>query len=111
LRGFGKHSASALLGRYGHLEAIPEFHWKWEVPVRGAVALAECLRAHREEALLYRTLATLRTDVPLREGLDALRWRGAAPAALAGLEASLGEAGLAARAEEAGVRAGGALHR
>jgi 5'-3' exonuclease len=94
---WGERSASAVLGRYGHLEEIPEFHWRWDVPVRGAVALAESLRAHREEALLYRTLATLRTDVPLAEDLQALRWRGADRAALEGLEATLGEAGLSGR--------------
>jgi hypothetical protein len=47
------------------------------VPVRGAAALAESLRAHRTEAALYRKLATLRTDVPLGETIDDLRWRGA----------------------------------
>ncbi len=99
---WGERSASALLGRYRHLEDIPAFHWKWEVPVRGAVALADSLREHGSEALLYRTLATLRTDVPLAEDLEALRWRGADPAALARLEAALGTAGLSAR-----VRAGG----
>ena len=44
--------------------------------VRGASALAASLRDHREEAYLYRRLATLRTDVPLRESLDDLRWQG-----------------------------------
>jgi 5'-3' exonuclease len=87
---WGERSASALLGRYGHLEAIPDFHWKWEVPVRGAVALAESLRAHRQEALLYRTLATLRTDAPLGEDLDALRWRGPDREALARVERVVG---------------------
>ncbi len=98
---WGERSASAVLGRYGHLEAIPEFPHRWEVPVRGAVALAESLRQHRPEALLYRTLATLRTDVPLAEDLEAIRWRGPDPAALAGLEAALGE-GLSARVRGAG---------
>lgn len=94
---WGERSASAVLGRYGHLEAIPDLHVRWEVPVRGALALAESLRAHREEALLYRRLATLRTDVPLPEALDALRWRGPDRATLAAAEAALGEVGLAAR--------------
>jgi 5'-3' exonuclease len=99
---WGARSASTLLARYGHLESIPDFHWKWEVPVRGAVALADSLRAHRQEALLYRTLATLRTDVPLAEDLEALRWRGGDQGALAGMEAALGETGLAARVAGAG---------
>jgi hypothetical protein len=45
--------------------------------VRGAAALAQSLCEHREQAVLYRRLATLRTDVPLAEGIDDLRWRGA----------------------------------
>jgi 5'-3' exonuclease len=45
--------------------------------VRGAAALATSLREHRDQAYLYRRLATLRTDVPLVEQLEDLRWRGA----------------------------------
>jgi hypothetical protein len=45
--------------------------------LRGAAALAESLRNHREEAFLYRRLATLRIDVPLAEQLEDLRWQGA----------------------------------
>ena len=44
--------------------------------VRGAHSLAESLKAHREEVILYRTLATLRTNVPLKENLDDLKWEG-----------------------------------
>jgi 5'-3' exonuclease len=94
---WGERSASVVLERYGRLEAIPDSHAGWEVPVRGAAALADQLRQHREEALLYRTLATLRTDVPLAEDLQALRWRGPDRSALAAIEAALGEPGLAAR--------------
>jgi len=94
---WGARSAGAVLGRYGHLEAIPDLHTGWEVPVRGARALAESLRAHRKEALLYRTLATLRTDVPLLEDLEALRWRGPDGPALEAVLAELGLAGLAER--------------
>jgi hypothetical protein len=47
------------------------------VPVRGAAALAESLRTHRIKVNLYRTLATLREDVPLPERLDDLQWQGA----------------------------------
>ena len=74
---WGAKSASAVLGRYGRLEAIPPFEREWEVSVRGAAALGESLRAHRAEAALYRRLATLRTDADLPESLDDLRWRGA----------------------------------
>ena len=64
LRGWGERSASAVLARYVHLEAIPERAWEWDVSLRGAGALAETLRAGRAEALLYRELATLRTRRP-----------------------------------------------
>jgi 5'-3' exonuclease len=74
---WGAKSASAVLGRYARLEAIPPFEREWEVSVRGAAALGESLRAHRAEAALYRRLATLRTDADLPESLDDLRWRGA----------------------------------
>jgi signal transduction histidine kinase len=68
--GFREKSASAVLGRYGHLEAIPDEVARWDVPVRGAAALAASLAAHREAAGLYRTLATVRVDVPLAEDLE-----------------------------------------
>ena len=80
LRGWGERSASALLGAYVHLDKIPDDPATWTVKVRGADRLAETLRAHREDALLFRRLATLRTDAPLTESLEDLRWRGALPA-------------------------------
>jgi 5'-3' exonuclease len=76
LKGWGAKGATAVLGRFRHLEDIPDDPRRWDVPVRGAAGLAETLRTHRQEAMLYRTLATLRRDVPLREDLDDLRWRG-----------------------------------
>jgi 5'-3' exonuclease len=94
---WGERSSSTLLARYGHIESIPEGAEAWDVPVRGAASLAGSLRAHREEAILYRTLATLRTDVPLAESLDDLRWRGAERGALESLGADLGEPRLADR--------------
>lgn len=45
--------------------------------MRGSGTLAKVLAENRERVTLYRTLATLRTDVPLAEDLDALGWRGA----------------------------------
>ena len=74
---WGAKSATALLAAYGSLDAIPDQASHWSVRVRGADALAQSLRERRVDARLYRTLATLRTDVPLAEDLDALRWRGA----------------------------------
>ncbi|HEX6883545.1 MAG TPA: 5'-3' exonuclease H3TH domain-containing protein [Planctomycetota bacterium] len=97
LAGFGERSAGALLGAFGHLEAIPADPGAWPTGVRGAARLAATLAARRDDALLYRTLATLRTDVPLVEDLEALAWRGPDPAALARIAASLEDADLAAR--------------
>lgn len=76
LQGFGAKGAAALLGAYEHLEDIPKDAAKWSVKIRGASELAARLAAARDDALLYRKLATLVTDVPLRESLEDLRWRG-----------------------------------
>jgi 5'-3' exonuclease len=75
--GWGEKSASAVLARYRTLEAIPDEAAGWGVDVRSPDRLAAALREHRVEAALYRRLATLRTDVPLAEGLAELEWRGA----------------------------------
>ncbi len=74
---WGMKSASALLSAYGRIEEIPDDPLRWKVSVRGAARLATSLAAHREEAGLYKRLATLRTDAPLSESLEDLRWRGA----------------------------------
>ncbi|MDX2014641.1 MAG: 5'-3' exonuclease H3TH domain-containing protein [Myxococcaceae bacterium] len=77
LDGWGEKGAQAVLSTYPHLEAIPDDAKAWTVKVRGAEKLAGTLAAHRAEVRLYRTLATLRLDVPLKESLDELRWQGA----------------------------------
>src|SRR5262245_54030632 len=77
LLGWGPKSASAVLFRYEHLEAIPDDGAGWGLGGARALRLAESLRVHREEVLLYRRLATLRHDVPLQERLADLEWRGA----------------------------------
>ena len=94
---WGKQSAAALLAHYGHLEAIPDEESQWKVAVRGSAALARSLREHREEALLYRRLATLRTDVPLNEETEALRWRGASRPDLVALCGEIGGADILER--------------
>ena len=94
---WGAKSAAALLAGYPHLEDIPERESEWRVNVRGAAALAASLREHRDEALLYRRLATLRTDVPLAEQLDDLRWRGARREELTALCAELDDAAFLQR--------------
>jgi 5'-3' exonuclease len=81
LPGFGAKTSATLLTRYGHLEQIPRDPATWDVQVRGAARLGAVLTERRDDALLYRDLATLRTDVPLTEDLDALEWRGADEAA------------------------------
>jgi 5'-3' exonuclease len=76
LPGWGEKSASTVLARWQHLEAIPRDPAQWEVKVRGADRLATTLRERMKDALLFRRLATLRRDVPLAETLEDLRWRG-----------------------------------
>jgi len=74
--GWGEKASGAVLGRYGHLERIPASAKDWEVPVRGAARLAAVLEENRPLALLFRKLATLRTDVPVFKTVEDLRWRG-----------------------------------
>jgi 5'-3' exonuclease len=76
LRGWGPKSASALLARFGHLEAIPSDWHDWHANVTSPAALAQTLARDRDLALLFRTLATLRTDLVLFDSVDQLRWRG-----------------------------------
>jgi 5'-3' exonuclease len=74
--GWGEKASSAVLGKYAHLESIPKVAAEWLVPVRGAARLAAALEEHREHALLFRRLATLRSDVSVFEEVEELRWRG-----------------------------------
>ncbi|HEX5054044.1 MAG TPA: 5'-3' exonuclease H3TH domain-containing protein [Planctomycetota bacterium] len=76
---WGSKSAATVLAHYGSLEQIPADAARWQVAVRGATALADSLAAHRAEAVLYKRLATLRTDVPIAETLEELRWQGPRP--------------------------------
>jgi len=91
---WGAKSAAVLLARYGSLEAIPPRAEDWDVDVRGRSALAESLREHKANAELYRTLATLRIDVPLSEDLEDLRFQGARRGELEALCAEIGEKDL-----------------
>jgi 5'-3' exonuclease len=87
---WGPRSAAVLLARYGHVDSIPDREAEWTVPVRGAASLTASLREYRVEVLLYRRLATLRTDVPLEEPPAAWAWRGAERGELTALCNELG---------------------
>jgi 5'-3' exonuclease len=73
LPGWGAKSTAAVLARFGHIDAIPADSHDWHVNVGGAARLAKTLGEQRELALLFRTLATLRTDIPLFADVDELR--------------------------------------
>jgi 5'-3' exonuclease len=76
LLGWGAKSAAAVLARFTHLESIPPDWREWGVNVASPKALSSTLVANREQALLFRVLATLRTDIPLFESVDQLEWKG-----------------------------------
>ncbi len=76
LRGWGAKSTSAVLAKFGHIESIPESAREWHVNVLNSSSLAEVLVRERNLALLFRNLATLRTDIPLFDNVDHLRWTG-----------------------------------
>jgi len=78
LPGWGAKSAAKLLARYQHLEAIPPVAREWDVAVGSSERLAQVLRNERDRAFLFRTLATLRTDIELFDDVDALRYAGRA---------------------------------
>jgi 5'-3' exonuclease len=97
LPGWGRKTAATVLSRYRRLEDIPDHDGTWGLTVRGASGVAERLRDRRADAFLYRSLARLRTDVPLTETLEDLRWRGSRRAELERVCAEIGEADVAAR--------------
>jgi 5'-3' exonuclease len=79
LAGWGAKSAAAVLRKYGHLEAIPRDVGEWRVNANNAGSLALTLASEWDLALLFRTLATLRTDIELFEDVGELEWRGPKP--------------------------------
>jgi 5'-3' exonuclease len=98
LPGWGAKSAAAVLARYGRIEDVPARAIDWDITVRSAMRLAATLAEHREQAFLFRTLATLRTDAPVGASVDALEWKGPS----GGFErtaAALGDTALAERAQ------------
>lgn len=76
LPGWGAKSTAAVLAKFGHLESIPLDWREWQVNAASAGALAHTLSEQRDRALLFRTLATLRTDIALFDDVEQLRWSG-----------------------------------
>jgi 5'-3' exonuclease len=79
LSGWGAKSTAAVLAKFLHLETIPADWREWRVNAANSSALAHTLSAERDRALLFRTLATLRSDIELFDDLDRLRWGGPTP--------------------------------
>jgi len=79
LAGWGAKSTAAVLAKFGHLESIPVDWREWHVNAASASALSHTLSQEREQAMLFRTLATLRTDIPLFDDVEQLRWDGPTP--------------------------------
>ena len=79
LPGWGAKSSAAVLRKFGHIDLIPEDWRTWGVDVSGPGGLACTLNEQREQALLFRKLATLRTDIALFENVDQLQWTGPRP--------------------------------
>lgn len=79
VKGWGAKGAALVLSQYPRLEDIPK-DWKgWNPSIRKARVLSESLFAAWDDALLFRTLATLRLDVPVFDTIDDLRWKGPRP--------------------------------
>ena len=79
IQGWGEKSTSAVLSKYKHLESIPGNPNKLGLGLGRATTLVENLQQNYQDALLFKELSTLRTDVPLKENLNDLKWQGAYP--------------------------------
>jgi 5'-3' exonuclease len=79
LPGWGAKSSAAVLAKFVHIESIPADYREWRVNAANASTLAGTLSRGRDRALLFRKLATLRTDIALFENVDQLRWNGPTP--------------------------------
>lgn len=79
LPGWGAKSTAAVLRKFGHIEQIPGDSAEWRVDISNSGGLCRVLGEQRELALLFRRLATLRTDIALFEDVEELRWKGPLP--------------------------------
>jgi 5'-3' exonuclease len=94
LPGWGAKSTAGVLSRFLRLEDIPDDWRTWNANVMSPASLSRTLLRERDHAFLFRRLATLRTDIPLFDNVDALQWKGPTP----------GFAALAARLDAANLR-------
>jgi 5'-3' exonuclease len=76
LPGWGAKAAALVLSQYPHLEVIPKDFREWHTSIRKARLLSESLFSAWKDAVLFRTLATLRLDVPVFDTVEDLRWTG-----------------------------------
>ena len=79
LAGWGVKAAALTFSQYPHLENIPKDWREWHSTIRKARLLSESLFQGWNDALLFRTLATLRLDVPVFDSIEDLRWKGPRP--------------------------------
>jgi 5'-3' exonuclease len=77
IKGWGEKSTATVLAKHKHLESIPKDPNKLDLGLGRATTLLENLQQNYQDALLFRELSTLRTDVPLKETLHDLKWTGA----------------------------------
>ena len=87
IKGLGPRTAASLIGRFGRIEDFP----------------SEILDSQRELALLFKDLATLRTDLPLFKVIDELRWTGPA-SSFAAVTEKVGDVRLANRIKKLAIR-------
>ena len=76
IAGWGLKAATLVLSQYPHLEDIPRDWQAWHPSIKRARALSESVFSAWDDALLFRTLATLRLDAPVFDSVEDLRWKG-----------------------------------
>ena len=103
LQGWGAKSAATVLARYMHIESIPPAAGQWDITVRSGAKLAMTLQDRMDDALLFRTLATLQPDAPISASVDELAWNGPTDGFAAFAE-SIDAADLATRADRLASR-------